>query len=164
MSLDTPAPPGSVPVETTFHHSILPDWSHAARPLLLRAVGPPHTPTTANEETGNERETARQRCRSALELHAPCRLQASTPRMLRGRQARDHLRSNGRAVSGQLEALLEESSQRLKSYYSARSVANGLCRRTSRLARTPITATKAAVRNTPPTCSPAKTRHGISRA
>src|SRR5213593_2660311 len=52
----------------------------------------------------------------------------------------------------------------LTEHHSARSVASGLCRKTSRLDTTPITATRIAVRTTPATCSVTKIFHGISSA
>ena len=56
------------------------------------------------------------------------------------------------------------TSRRGRAAYSARSVASGLSRRTSRLERTPMAATRIAVSATPAACSPAKIRHGMSSA
>ena len=87
------------------------------------------------------------------------------------RDAGDHFGPNGRAIGGQREAAIEKihgrdcSQERAtRPSYSARSVDSGLCRRTSRLERTPIVATRIVVRITPRTFSRGKIRHGTSSA
>src|SRR5881227_800057 len=67
-------------------------------------------------------------------------------------------------MGGEIEAALENADHASRSVHSARKVDSGLLRRTSRLESTPIAPTSTAVSATPPTCSPAKIRHGISSA